>query len=137
MTLTPSVMDPFLFRVPSTLWTGTGFGRGQVSSLCFWMKAQLINIPVVPKSRRVEVEMECREVVVWSSMLMLRAQVDLDRTYMDGGQLQVVAETLTLASLWVCLYSLVFLTSDVISRVFTVRTFFTKQPGCTSHWLQV
>ncbi len=81
--------------------------------------------------------MECREVVVWSSMLMLRAQVDLDRTYMDGGQLQVVAETLTLASLWVCLYSLVFLTLDVISRVFTARTFFTKQPGCTSHWLQV
>src|SRR5260370_36464647 len=29
--------------------------------------------------------MEHREVVVWSSMLMLRAQADLDRTYMDGG----------------------------------------------------
>ena len=29
--------------------------------------------------------MEHREVVVQSSMLMLRAQADLDRTYMDGG----------------------------------------------------
>ena len=79
------MMDPFSFRVPLTLWTGTGFGRGQVSSLCFWMKAQLTNIPVAPESRRAEVETDCREEVVWSSMLMLRAQVDLDRTYMDGG----------------------------------------------------
>src|SRR5258707_512084 len=62
-----------------------GFGRGQVSSLCFWAKAWLTNIPVTPELRRVEVEMECREVVVWSSTLMLRVQVDLDRTYMDGG----------------------------------------------------
>ncbi len=30
-------------------------------------------------------ETECREVVVQSSTLMLRAWVDLDRTYMDGG----------------------------------------------------
>ncbi len=30
-------------------------------------------------------ETEHREVVVWSSMFMLRAWVDLDRTYMDGG----------------------------------------------------
>ena len=33
----------------------------------------------------VEVETECREVVVQSSTLMLRMWVDLDRTYMDGG----------------------------------------------------
>ena len=85
MTSTSSVMDPFSFRVLSTLWTGTGFGRGQVSSLCFWTKAWLTNIPVVPESRGAEVEMEHREVVVQSSMLMLRVQVDLDRTYMDGG----------------------------------------------------
>src|SRR5260221_1427788 len=85
MTSTSSMMDPFLFGVPSTLWTSTGFGRGQVSSLCFWTKAQLTNIPVTPESRRAEVEMECREVVVRSSMLMLRAWADLDRTYMDGG----------------------------------------------------
>src|SRR5258708_7108973 len=85
MTSTSSMMDPFSFGVPSTLWTGTGFGRGQVSSLCFWAKAQLTNIPVTPESRRVEVETEHREVVVQSSMLMLRAWVDLDRTYMDGG----------------------------------------------------
>src|SRR5258708_2859676 len=85
MTSTSSVMDPLSFGVPSTLWTGTGFGRGQVSSLCFWAKAWLTNIPVAPESRRAEVEMEHREVVVWSSTLMLRAQVDLDRTYMDGG----------------------------------------------------
>src|SRR5258708_38610237 len=56
-----------------------------VSSLCFWMKAWLMNIPVVPESRRVEVETDCREVVVWSSMAMLRVWADLDRTYMDGG----------------------------------------------------
>src|SRR5258707_4901353 len=62
-----------------------GFGRGQVSSLCFWAKAQLTNIPVAPESRRAEVEMEHREVVVQSSTLMLRVQADLDRTYMDGG----------------------------------------------------
>ena len=29
--------------------------------------------------------MEHKEVVVWSSMLMLRVQAELDRTYMDGG----------------------------------------------------
>src|SRR5258706_6377688 len=85
MTSTSSMMDPFSFGVPSTLWTGTGFGRGQVSSLCFWAKAQLTNIPVAPESRRGEVETEHREVVVQSSTLMLRAWVDLDRTYMDGG----------------------------------------------------
>ncbi len=32
-----------------------------------------------------EVETECREVVVQSSMLILRVQADLDRMYMDGG----------------------------------------------------
>src|SRR5258705_6282796 len=85
MTSTSSMMDPFSFRVPSTLWTGTGFGKGQVSSLCFWMKAQLMNIPVVPELRRADVEMDCREVVVWSSMAMLRVWADLDKTYMDGG----------------------------------------------------
>ena len=53
--------------------------------MCFWAKAWLTNIPVAPESRRAEVEMEHREVVVQSSMLMLRAWVDLDRTYMDGG----------------------------------------------------
>ena len=80
-----SVMDPFSFGVPLTLWTGTGFGKGQVSSLCFWTKAQLMNIPVALELRRVDVEMDCREVVVQSSMAMLRAWADLDRTYMDGG----------------------------------------------------
>src|SRR6266436_3991154 len=85
MTLTSSMMDPFSFGVPSTLWTGTGFGRGQVSSLCFWTKAQLTNIPVTPELRRAEVETEHREVAVQSSMLMLRVWADLDRTYMDGG----------------------------------------------------
>ena len=53
--------------------------------MCFWAKARLTNIPVAPESRRAEVEMECREVVVWSSTLMLRAWVDLDRMYMNGG----------------------------------------------------
>src|SRR5258708_13984341 len=73
MTLTSSMMDPFSFRVLSTLWTGTGFGKGWVSSLCFWTKAQLTNIPVAPELRRVDVETDCR-VVVQSSMTMLRAQ---------------------------------------------------------------
>src|SRR5258708_6535675 len=85
MTSTSSVMDLFSFGVPSMLRTGTGFGRGQVSSLCFWAKAWLTNIPVAPESRRAEVEMEHREVVVRSSMLMSRVWADLDRTYMDGG----------------------------------------------------
>src|SRR5258708_1617877 len=110
VTLTSSVMDPFLFRVPSTLWTGTGFGKDQVSSLCFWMKAWLMNIPVVLELRRADVEMDHREVVVQSSMAMLRAQADLDKMYMDGGGLQVVAEVLTPASFWVHLCSLMFLT---------------------------
>ena len=51
----------------------------------FWAKAWLTNIPVTPESRRAEVETEHREVVVQSSKLMLKAWVDLDRTYMDGG----------------------------------------------------
>src|SRR5260221_11330524 len=75
-TLTSSMMDLFSFRVPSMLWTGTGFGKGWVSSLCFWTKAWLMNIPVVLESRRVDVEMDHREVVVQSSMAMLRAWAD-------------------------------------------------------------
>ncbi len=55
-----------------------------VSSLCSWMKAWLTNILVAPELRR-DVEMVCREVVVWSSTAMLRVWVDLDRMYMDGG----------------------------------------------------
>src|SRR5258708_3479706 len=110
MTSTSSVMDLFSFGVPSTLWTGTGFGKGQVSSLCFWTKVWLTNIPVALELRRADVEMDHREVVVWSSMAILRAWVDLDKTYMDGGGgLQVVAEVLTPASFWVCLCSLMFL----------------------------
>src|SRR5258708_37043825 len=73
MTSTSSMMDQFSFGVPSMLWTGTGFGRGQVSSLCFWMKVQLTNIPVVLELRRGEVDTDHREVVVQSSMAMLRA----------------------------------------------------------------
>jgi len=103
-------MDLFLFRVPSMLWTGTGFGKGQVSSLGFWTKAQLMNIPVVPELRRVDVEMDHREVVVQSSMAMLRAWADLDKHIWIGGGLQVVAEVLTPASFWVHLCSLMFLT---------------------------
>src|SRR5258708_966660 len=86
MTSTSSIMDLFLFGVPSTLWTGTGFGKGQVSSLCFWTKVQLTNIPVAPELRRADVETDHSEVVVQSSMVMLRVQMDLDRTYMDGGE---------------------------------------------------
>ena len=85
ITSTSSVIEPFSFGVPSTLWMGTGLGRAQVSSLCFWTKIWLTNIPVAPESRRAEVEMECREVVVWSSTFMLRVHADLDRMYMDGG----------------------------------------------------
>src|SRR5258708_38720651 len=85
MTLTSSVMDLLSFRFPSTLWTGTGLGKGWVSSLCFWMKAQLTNISVVPELRRADVETDHREVVVQSSTTMLRAWVDLDKMYMDGG----------------------------------------------------
>src|SRR5258708_5666458 len=76
MTSTSSIMDLFSFGVPSTLWTGTGFGKGQVSSLCLWTKVQLMNIPVVLELRRADMEMDHREVVVWSSMAMLRAWAD-------------------------------------------------------------
>ncbi len=48
------------------------------------MKAWLMNIPVTPESRRVDVETDHR-VVVQSSIAMLRAWADLDRMYMDGG----------------------------------------------------
>ena len=67
------------------LWTGTGFGKGQVSSLCLWTKVQLMNIPVVLELRRADMEMDHREVVVQNSTAMLRAQADLDKMYMDGG----------------------------------------------------
>src|SRR5258708_35838672 len=73
MTSTSSIMDPFLFGVPLMLWTGTEFGKGQVSNLCFWTKVQLMNILVVLESRRADVETDHREVVVQSSMAMLRA----------------------------------------------------------------
>src|SRR5260370_34290778 len=89
-------------------WYWVWQGRGQVSSLCFWAKPWLTNIPVTPESRRVEVEMECREVVVQSSMLMLRAWADLDRTCMDGGG------TVGGSGGTDSCFSLVFLTSDVI-----------------------
>ena len=75
-----------------------------------------MNIPVAPESRRAEVETEHREVVVQSSMFMLRVCVDLDRTYMDGGVLQVVVGVWALALLWVCLHSLVSLAMDVIQQ---------------------
>src|SRR5260221_11327104 len=84
-TSTSSMMDPFLFRVPSTLWTGTGFGKGQVSSLCFWMKAQLMNIPFALESRRADMEMEHREGGVGSAMATLRAGAELDKMHMVGG----------------------------------------------------
>ncbi len=45
-----------------------------------------MNIPVAPESRRADVETDHSEVVVQSSMVMLRVQMDLDRTYMDGGE---------------------------------------------------
>ena len=53
------------------------------------------------------------------------------------GQLWVVAEILTLASLWVHLYSLVFLALDVIQQGIYSKNFFTRQPGHTSHQLWV
>ena len=46
-----------------------------------------MNIPVAPESRRADVETDHSEVVVWSSMAMLRVWMDLDRTYMDGGEM--------------------------------------------------
>ena len=52
--------------------------------------------------------MEHREVVVRSSMLMLRVWVDLDRTYMDGGATAGSSRDTDSH------FSLVFLASDVI-----------------------
>ena len=80
-TSTSSVMVPFLFRVPSTLWTGIGWGRGVVSRWCLWTKYPFTNIPVALESRRADVVMGQREETSWMVMVRLREHGDfLDRT---------------------------------------------------------
>ncbi len=94
-------------QVASALWLGLVY----IHSRDFWGTALSLFSCFVPELRRADVEMDHREVVVQSSMAMLRACVDLDKTYMDGGgELQMMAQVLTPASLWVHLCSLMFLT---------------------------
>src|SRR5258707_10263545 len=62
VTWTSSVTDPFLFGEPSTLCMRMGWGSGAVSSWCFCMKLQFMNIPVAPESRSTDVETDAREV---------------------------------------------------------------------------
>ena len=73
--------DPFSFAEPSTLCMRTGWGRGVVSSWCFWTKLQFMNILVAPESRSADVEMDVREVREVSSTWTLREQGEFfDRT---------------------------------------------------------
>ena len=64
--------DPFSFGELSTLHTRMGWGSGVVSSWCFCMKLQFMNIPVALESRSADVEMDAREVREVSSTWMLR-----------------------------------------------------------------
>ena len=78
---TSSMTDLFSFAESSTLYMRTGWGRGMVSSWCFCTKLQFMNMPVAPESRRVDVEMDAREVREVSSTWTLREWGEfLDRT---------------------------------------------------------
>ena len=66
--------DLFSFVEPSMLHTRMGWGRGVVSSWCFWTKLQFMNIPVSLESRSTDVEMDAREVREVSSTWTLREQ---------------------------------------------------------------
>ena len=51
---------------------GTGWGRGLVSSWCWWTNSLLMNIPVAPELTSTEVVIACREVAIVSSTWMFR-----------------------------------------------------------------
>ena len=68
-----------------------------------------MNMLVAPESRRVDVEMDVRDVREVSSTWTLREWGETGHRS-QVGEPQVVAEVLTPASFWVCLCSLVFLT---------------------------
>ncbi len=73
--------DPFSFGEPSMLHMRTGWGSRVVSSWCFCMKLQFMNMPVAPESRSADVETDASEVREASSTWMLREQGEfLDRT---------------------------------------------------------
>ena len=82
--LTSSIMEPCLFGVPSTLWTGTGIGWGSddVSRLCFWTSSQLIKVPMAPESRSTVMEIVLREVIgIILTAKVITQGVFLERTY--------------------------------------------------------
>src|SRR5258706_6214593 len=59
--------DPFSFVELLMLCMRTGWGSGVVSSWCFCMKLQFMNILVAPESRSADVEMDAREVsLTWT-----------------------------------------------------------------------
>ncbi len=64
--------DPFSFGELLMLCTRMGWGSGVVSSWCFCMKLQFMNMPVAPESRSVDVEMDASEVREVSLTWMLR-----------------------------------------------------------------
>ncbi len=66
--------DPFSFAELSMLHMRTGWGRGVVSSWCFCMKLQFMNLPVALESRSMDVEMDVREVKEVSLTWTLREQ---------------------------------------------------------------
>ncbi len=68
------MIDPFSFAELSTLRMRTGWGRGVVSSWCFWTKLWFMNMLVALESRSTDVEMDAREVREVSSTWTLREQ---------------------------------------------------------------
>ena len=57
-----------------------GWGSGVVSSWCFCMKLQFMNIPVALESRSVDIEMDAREVREVSVMVHLVCLVRMPPT---------------------------------------------------------
>ncbi len=71
---TSSMTDPFSFAELSMLRTRTGWGRGVVSSWCFWTKLQFMNMLVALESRSTDAETDAREVREVSLTWTLREQ---------------------------------------------------------------
>src|SRR5258707_8155218 len=107
------------------------------------MKSQLMNIPVAPESKRAEVVTEARDVRDVSSMKVkgvwggLRKDVGLSRR--GGRWSHRVIHVGTLTIHW-CGFSLMGLRcrrGGWIMMVFTARSNYRRQLGCTLHQLQL
>src|SRR5260221_13301583 len=97
--------DPFSFEELLMLHMRMGWGSGVVSSWCFCMKLQFMNMPVALESRIMDVEMDGREGREVSVSWMLREQGEfLDRMYIVGGATAALG---VLTSLFAAFLSLV------------------------------